>query len=78
MLFYNLFRYPNGNNPPIKQRNFNFKYHGFSGICIGKKFIFPGFFIGLFFIPIKEPNKTKGVEQQSQSNNNENISVIFN
>jgi len=33
--------------------------------------------MGLFLIPIKDPNKTRGEEQQSQSNKSDRISVIL-
>ena len=54
---------------------FNSKYHGCEGICEGSTLIFPGFLIGFFFIPTKDPIKTKGVEQHNQSNNKANIVV---
>ncbi len=51
------------------QINFNSRYQGWSGIWEGKTFTLPGFLIDFFFIPIKDPINTSGVEQHNQSNN---------
>jgi len=52
------------------QINFNSKYQGCVGICVGRTFTFPGFLIGFFLIAMKAPISTKGVEQHNHSNSN--------
>jgi len=67
--------YPKGISPQIKQIILVFKYQGWGGILLGTTFMVPGFLNTFLFNPIKEPIKTKGVEQHIHKINNVRIVV---
>ena len=50
------------------------KYQGLSGIELGTGFTLHGVLIGFFLIPINDPIRTKGEEQQIHNTSNDTIS----
>jgi hypothetical protein len=69
--------YANGSIPDIITIFLVFKYQGFEGTILGTVFIFPGFFIFFFFIPINAPNITRGDEQHIQKTSRARMSINF-
>jgi hypothetical protein len=59
--------YKKGRSPETRHIIFVSMYHGCDGMVVGTGFIFPGFFNGFFLTATKEPIRTSGEEQQSQS-----------
>lgn len=68
----------NGIRPVKKIVYLVLKYHGLSGIVLGTGLTLQGVFIGFFLIPMKEPIKTRGEEQQIHRINKETTSKNFN